>query len=267
MIGFAHIRETSLHFVVAVWGWSVHPISSLLLIASRLPFNVLPALTNHVVCSQEAIDKILKPGIDVVWIFSGKVLSHEKIIRDVMKGLGWSCKAFHVIYDSSGMKNAGYYKRARGLANAGAAEMLFLAWKGSLPRDLAKTRLHVDKGSATYVNYLTKVPVCSPGELALVSRDVKEATMAWSVAAAPKEGGHDVSSESGSGEDHAVVEPETIRRKYAKRNSGRALLRQASKDEVIWFPYDNSSVLMREPLFVCAATFTANGLSTHVDYG
>ena len=109
----------------------------------------------------------------------------------------------------------------------------------------------MDKGSATYVNYMTKVPVCSPGELALVSRDVKEATMSWSVSAAPKEGHPDGSSESGSGEDQAVVDADTIRRKYAKRNSGRALLRQASKEETIWFPYDNSSILTREPLFVC----------------
>lgn len=39
---------------------------------------------------------------------------------------------------------------------------------------------------------------------------------------------------------------EVARKKYARRGSGRALLRNHSNDEVVWHPHDMSPSLMRE---------------------
>jgi hypothetical protein len=116
----------------------------------------------------------MQPGRDYVWVFSGKVFSHEKLLREQFAKLSWEFKPFTVIYDPQSMKLANYFKRQRGVANASATELVFLCWKGTFPKEFAKHRLYVDKGSATYVNFISKVPVACPSELALVSRQVKD---------------------------------------------------------------------------------------------
>ena len=83
---------------------------------------------------------------------------------------------------------------------------------------MAKTRLHVDKGSPTYLDFMAKVPVANFNDLMRVSRSVKDATQSWSVGAADTMG----EEESASSGGEEIKEP---KRKYAKRGSGRALFR------------------------------------------
>jgi hypothetical protein len=91
---------------------------------------------------------------------------------------------------------------------------------------MAKT--HLDKGTPTYIDFMFKVPVAKFNDLMRVSRSVKDATQSWSVCAADTMGEEE---SAGSGGEE-IKEP---KRKYAKRRSGRALFRQATVDEVIWF--------------------------------
>ena len=146
-------------------------------------FQRLPAMTPESGVFKnwaESIDPILSPGNDFAWIFSGKVTSHEKIIRDQLAKLRWEYKTFTLLYDVKQMKDAGHIRRQRGIGNAGASELVFLAWKGSFPKGMAKTRLYVDKGSSTYVDYMMKVPVATASELMLVPKVVCEDTLTWS---------------------------------------------------------------------------------------
>jgi hypothetical protein len=76
-----------------------------------------------------AVNDILTPGRDIAWVFGGKVPSHEKILKEQMNKLKWDFKTIHLQYDPRAMKDAGYFKRMRGVGNAGATELLFIAWK------------------------------------------------------------------------------------------------------------------------------------------
>jgi len=62
-------------------------------------------------------------------VFGGKVPSHEKVLKEQMNNLKWEYKTIHLQYDPKTMKEAGYFKRMRGVGNAGATELLFIAWK------------------------------------------------------------------------------------------------------------------------------------------
>ena len=56
--------------------------------------------------------------------------SHEKILKEQLNNLKWDFKTIHLQYDPKAMTEAGYFfKRVRGIGNAGATEMLFIAWK------------------------------------------------------------------------------------------------------------------------------------------
>ena len=67
----------------------------------------------------------------------------------------------------------------------------------------------------------------------------------------------DGASGEGSGrEDDVLEEP---RRKYPKRGAGRALFRQMSADQVVWFPLDNSPALMRELAHEAQARWAVHG--------
>ena len=110
---------------------------------------------------------------------------------------------------------------------------------------MAKT--HVDKGSPTCLDFMSKYPVAK-----WVPRSVKDATQSWSVGDADTMG-EDESVGSGGEE---LKEP---KRKYAKRGSGRALFRQATVDEVIWFPLDNAPELMQELAHESGARWAVHG--------
>ena len=58
----------------------------------------------------------------------------------VLTKLRWNYKAIHLLYDTKMMQEAGYFTKMYGIANAGASEVLFLAWKGKLPKGFARTR-------------------------------------------------------------------------------------------------------------------------------
>ena len=197
----------------------------------------------------ESVDTILTRGRDLVWIFSGKLHTHDKLIREQMHKLKWEFKPIALMYDTKSMKDAGHIRRQRGMANASATENIYLAWKGSIPKDLAKSRLYVDKGSLTYVDYMSRVPVAQLSELMMVPRIVKEMTLAWSVpggVSPGEEGGSENSDGSEAAVEDDIDEEAKKSRKYSKRHSGRALMRKISSEETVWFPLDNAPMLMRE---------------------
>ena len=76
------------------------------------------------------------------------------------------------------MVQFGHFKRARGVANSRSHELLYLCYKGRMPKHLAKTRAHVDAGSPLFNENVRSVPVLPQKCHALVSREVREASLA-----------------------------------------------------------------------------------------
>ena len=81
------------------------------------------------------------------------------------------------------MKQYGHFQRERGLSNSKSIEQVFLCWKGAVPRCLAKHRLHVDAGSSLFNQIMKGVPVLAPKHAAIVSREVRDKSLATMIGA------------------------------------------------------------------------------------
>ena len=121
-----------------------------------------------------AVDSVMKHGMDFAVILSGKVYSNEEVIIRLLCQVRWEYKRIVLLYDIEGMRAAGYFRRVRGVANAAATELAFLCWKGSLPKNFSPSRSFVDKGSSTWVDYMTNVPVANTADIATVDRTLSE---------------------------------------------------------------------------------------------
>ena len=75
------------------------------------------------------------------------------------------------------MVQYGFFKKQRGVANSRSHELLFLCYKGRLPKQLAKMRAHVDAGSLVFNEVVRNVPVLSQKRHALVSREIREKSL------------------------------------------------------------------------------------------
>ena len=195
---------------------------------------------------------MLKPGRDFLFIMGGKVKSNDAEIQKQLTALRYEFKAVTLNYNIPMMKAACYFKQMRGFANSGAVEVCYLCWKGTFPKNCAKARAHVDAGSPTYCDFMSKVPIATIEELTVVPVNVRTATQSILEVGEDKvqvfgAGTADGDAEA-SGDDNNDSNDEAAVRKhrYPKRNTGRALTRQPSKTDCIWFPLDNSPLLLRE---------------------
>lgn len=148
---------------------------------------------------------------------------------------------------------------SQGVARSRSHELLFLCYKGKLPKQLAKVRAFVDGGSPVFNEVVRNVPVLSQKGHALVSRDIREKSLAAMI-------GVDVCEEEAKDPSHMPPPPaededaETAgaaETADADASSGakavvnaakkkRKLYRQLSGSEVPWFPHDNDSELLKE---------------------
>ena len=91
----------------------------------------------------------------------GKVKSNDVEIQKQLTALKYELKAVTLNYSIPMMKAACYFKQMRGFANSGAVEVCYLCWKGAFPKNCAKSRAHVDAGSPTYCDFMSKVPIAT----------------------------------------------------------------------------------------------------------
>ena len=74
----------------------------------------------------------MKPGMDICWLFSGRLEQSEKEIKDVITKKGWKYKQFTTVLDYKAMQKY-YWRRQRGLANSRTVEKLLLCWLPPCP--------------------------------------------------------------------------------------------------------------------------------------
>ncbi len=217
--------------------------------------RVPPLVVSHFTRFCRAVDAVLRDSKDMVCVLGGKLRSNDTEIIKVFNSLGWRFKIVLLVYCHRMMREQGHYKRQRGFANSSSTENLYIAWKGSFPSDFAKDRLYVDPTSNTWMDVMLNVPVCKKDELSVVSKDTKEKTVqAMSVEAIGTVPQEEAADESGASGDEVEK-----KRNYPKRNSGKALLRTHSTDEVLWFPHDIAPKLLQELMHESRAQYVFFG--------
>ena len=127
-------------------------------------------------CHHQACTAVLKPSRDFLFIMGGKVKSNDVEIQKQLSALKYEFKAVTLNYSIPMMKAACYVKQMRGFANSGAVEVCYLCWKGTFPKNCAKSRAHIDAGSPTYCDFMSKVPIATIEELTVVPINVRIAT-------------------------------------------------------------------------------------------
>ena len=193
----------------------------------------------------KAMDSLMTPGVDMVWVFSGKLRSQERLLEAEITKLKWEFKPVTLVYDPRTMRNM-YWVRERGMANDGMSEVLFCCWKGKVPTTFPSHRKHIDAGSPVYYDVIHRVPVATEAELLWGSPGDRERLLAI-MGADPVEAADTAAVEEGEGEGQGQDgEEENKRRQYPKRLTGRALVRQPSAEQVPLFPLDNSPRLTKE---------------------
>ncbi len=142
------------------------------------------------------------------------------------------------------MKEAGHWLRARGFANAGAAEALFICWKGQVPKTPGGTRSFVDVGSEVFVDFISNVPIVLPDDAVRVEQSQKLAVLRGTpdiTLAINEEGGSDAE------QNDKIVTPS---KKGSKRKHGqrRFVLRakEISSSDVILFRHETHPLLIKE---------------------
>ena len=211
----------------------------------------------------KAVDTLMTEGEDVCWILSGKVPTHDSKIERILRGVNWHYKRLCLSYDLSMMQKEGYISRMRGVANSCQTESLYLCWKGKLPKSFPKNRRFVDPGSPLYSDIVQKVPVVRQADLLQVPVKIRDQwSQAFAVEAAEESLGKDGSDSEDGREQKEMEEKEATKRKYARRNSGRALMRQHSCEEGelgAVFHHDNAAALLQELAFEGNAAWCLHG--------
>ena len=138
----------------------------------------LPALNKErLILWAEAMAKLMDNGKYFAVMFEGKRPGNRDIIAKVVRKSGWNFKIIHLVYDTQLMHQAGFFKRRRGFANAGAAEALFVCWKGRCPEVIKTKREYVDIGSDMFLDVIRQVPVLLPQEFVVVEKVEKDETL------------------------------------------------------------------------------------------
>ena len=192
----------------------------------------------------KTFDAIMKPGVDVAWVFSGKSRANEQVIEAELQRLKWEFKEVRLVYDPQLMKSL-YWKIERGVANSASSELLFLCWKGQFPKSMSSHRLYVDAGTPLYLDVMTQVPVGTKEELSTIDAQTYE-ELAAILGARPGPRSL-LEQEAADNDENSSAEDDSPKKhRYPKRNQGRSLIRKPSTDEVPFFPLDNSPKLMQE---------------------
>ena len=120
---------------------------------------------------------VRRDGLDVIFVFATKTTRQG--LEKIMSANNWSWKEVTLIYDMKQLR-ALRWKRERGFCNGNLAETLLVGWKGSrVPRVFPKNRKHVDSGSPTFVDVMSRVPVPEVSDLWWVNRGTFDEADFW----------------------------------------------------------------------------------------
>ena len=198
-------------------------------------------------------NSIMKMNGDICWIMAGRCDSNVDIIKKAIALYNWKFKVFSLVYDSK-LLQKWYWRRMRGLANSKNLERLLFCWKGRLPTNLPKHRQYLDAGSPLYCEVMLKVPVVAPKDLAFVSKEVRDASLATmsgipvNMAGDPDDQGAASASADATGLEVASASTGGDTQALLQHVKKRRLYRQATGTEVVWFPHDNSPLVLKELL-------------------
>ena len=169
---------------------------------------------------------------------------------------------FHLCYNTKQMMQYGHFKKQRGIANSRSHELLFLGYRGRVPKQLAKLRMHVDGGSLVFNEVVRNVPVLPQKSHALVSREIRETCLQSMIGVdvceveandpghqAPPPIDDDDEDAATAGTDAATADAAAADASKALVSAAikkRKLYRQLTGTEVPWFPHDNEIELLKE---------------------
>ena len=117
----------------------------------------------------KSFSPLMRLGRDVLWVLGGRTDKNNGKLRHILTKNGFTIQLLHLCYNVKQMMQYGLFKKQRGVANSRSHELLFLRYKGRLPKQLAKTRVHVDAGSLVFNEVVRNVPVLAQKSHALVS--------------------------------------------------------------------------------------------------
>ena len=125
----------------------------------------------------QSLAPLMKPGRDVLRVLGGRTDVNNPKLKHALTRNSFHYKEFHLFYNTKHMAQYGHFKKQRGIANSRSHELLFLCYKGRLPKLLAKTRVYVDAGSVIFNEVVRNVLVLSQKCHALVSREIREKSL------------------------------------------------------------------------------------------
>ena len=203
------------------------------------------------------VEPLMRGGRDVMWVLAGRTESNLPKIKKVLKAHKLNCDFCYLSYNTKQMQQYGHFKRQKGFANSKSLEKAFYVYKGRVPKNMPKNRMHVDAGSPLFNLQMKNVPVLAPKHQAFVCRQIREASL-QNMAGVP----HDEDAEEQeklmckalSGDGEGLNQPEEADAKDAQAQvkelvsqvRKRKLYRQLSGTEVPWFPHDNDMELLKE---------------------
>ena len=199
---------------------------------------------------------LMLPGRDVMWVLGGRTDTNRAKVPKILAKNGFNHRMFHLCYNTKLMMQYGHFKRQRGIARSRNHEILYLCFKHRMPKNLAKTRVYVDGGSAVFNEVVRNVPVLSHKHHALVSKEVREESLSAMV-------GVDVAEveareaedqppivldedEATAAEPAATADAASEKVLLTAAVKKRKLYRQLTGTEVTWFPHDNDIELLKE---------------------
>ena len=187
----------------------------------------------------KGFDQVMKSGVDSIWIMLGRNGSTkaEDTVVKIIKGLKWERKKQTWTYNVHGMRGV-WWKVERGVSNQSVSEVVFFCWKGEVPKNLPESRVEVDAGTPLYIAAMGKVPVPTDDSLRTATPGDYEKLKGILGDASKKDS--DDEREAKDGPAVELDDPGGLKKKYAKRMSGRALTRQPTADQLIpAFPFDS----------------------------
>ena len=151
----------------------------------------------------------------------------------------------------------GHFKTQRGVANSRNHEMLYMAYKTNIPKQLNKVRQYVDAGSTVFNDVVRNVPVLPQKSHALVCRKVRETSLQTMIGMDVSEAEakvpeyqaplpNDDEDAATAGADAATADASTGKALVSAAIKKRKLYRQLSGAEAPWFPHDNDVELLKE---------------------
>ena len=125
----------------------------------------------------QSLEPLMVIGRDVMWVLAGRTETNRVKVKRILTKNHLRMQTFHLCYNTKQMMQYGLFQRQGGIANSRSHELLFLCYKGRVPKQLAKNRLYVDAGSAVFNDVVRNVPVLPQKSHALVSRKVRETSL------------------------------------------------------------------------------------------